>query len=74
MSEFFGALIAGKANLAIGSLPLHLFLAALPHWYTIYKAEANKVQGGWSNENPRAFVARLNSRAASGKKLTNTGV
>nr|POF13557.1 hypothetical protein CFP56_02580 [Quercus suber] len=65
-----GALHIGDANISIATLPLALFLAALPHWYTIYLAESNKVQGGWSNENPRAFVARLNAKAASGKKLS----
>ncbi|QIW98843.1 hypothetical protein AMS68_004361 [Peltaster fructicola] len=70
MSAFVHALLDGKVNLSIASLPLHLLLAAVPHWYSIYKAEANKVQGGWSNENPRAFVARLNARAAQGNKLS----
>lgn len=70
MSGFFETLLAGKANLAIASLPLHLLLGAIPHWYSIYKAETNKVQGGWTNQNPRAFVARLNAKAASGKKLS----
>ncbi|CEJ85895.1 hypothetical protein VHEMI03950 [[Torrubiella] hemipterigena] len=65
------ALLSGNANYAIASLPLTLFLSALPHWYTIYLAESNKVQGGWTNENPRAFVARLNAKAASGKKLSD---
>lgn len=65
------ALLAGNANYAIASLPLTLLLSALPHWYTIYLAESNKVQGGWTNENPRAFVARLNAKAASGKKLSD---
>ncbi|KAJ6781663.1 hypothetical protein PWT90_01413 [Aphanocladium album] len=69
--SFFTALANGEANLAIGSLPLTLLVSALPHWYTIYKAEVNKVQGGWSNENPRSFVARLNAKAASGKKLSD---
>lgn len=68
--SFASALLNGEANIAIGSLPLTLLVAALPHWYTICKAEVNKVQGGWSNENPRAFVARLNAKAATGKKLT----
>lgn len=71
MSGFFSELFDGKVNLSIASLPLTLLLSALPHWYTIYKAESNKVQGGWSNENPRAFVARLNARAAAGHKLTD---
>lgn len=71
MSTFFQSLLAGEVNLSIASLPLTLFLSALPHWYTIYQAERNKVQGGWTNQNPRAFVARLNSRAAAGNKLTD---
>lgn len=60
----------GVPNLSIFSLPVTLFLAALPHWYTIYLCESKKIQGGWTNENPRAFVARLNARAAQGKKLS----
>lgn len=71
MSGFWESLAEGKANLAIASLPLHLLIAALPHWYSIYQAESNKVQGGWTNQNPRAFVARLNAKAASGKKLSS---
>jgi uncharacterized MAPEG superfamily protein len=69
MSFFFDAL-NGKGNLAVASLPVSLLLGALPHWYTIFLAESNKVQGGWTNQNPRAFVARLNAKAAQGKKLT----
>ncbi len=65
------SLSSGETNLSIASLPLTLLISALPHWYTIYKAETNKVQGGWANENPRAFVARLNSKAASGKTLSD---
>ncbi|OAA53536.1 Membrane-associated, eicosanoid/glutathione metabolism (MAPEG) protein [Cordyceps fumosorosea ARSEF 2679] len=68
--SFLTPFINGEASLAIGSLPLTLLIAALPHWYTIYQAEVNKVQGGWANENPRSFVARLNAKAASGKKLS----
>lgn len=71
MSDFFSAILGGNANYAIASLPLTLLLAALPHWYTIYKAEVNKVQGGWANENPRSFVARLNAKAAMGKQLSD---
>lgn len=71
MSEFISALVSGRANLSVASLPATLVLSALPHWYSIYLAESNKVQGGWTNQNPRAFVARLNARAASGKKLTD---
>ncbi|KAJ3474323.1 hypothetical protein NLG97_g9898 [Lecanicillium saksenae] len=69
--SFITPFLNGEASLAIGSLPLTLLVSALPHWYTIYKAEANKVQGGWANENPRSFVARLNAKAASGKKLSD---
>lgn len=71
MLSFIEAVVNGKASLSIASLPLTLLISALPHWYTIYKAEANKVQGGWSNENPRSFVARLNAKAASGKVLSD---
>lgn len=68
--SFITPFLNGEASLAIGSLPLTLLIAALPHWYTIYKAETNRVQGGWANENPRSFVARLNAKAASGKTLS----
>lgn len=57
-------------NLSIASLPITLLLSALPHWYTIGLAQSNKVNGGWTNQNPRAFVARLNAKAAMGKKLS----
>lgn len=70
MSDFVSALLSGRVNLSIASLPIALLLSALPHWYSIYLAESNKVRGGWTNENPRAFVARLNARAAAGNKLT----
>lgn len=69
--SFIGSALNGEVNLAIASLPLTLLLSAVPHWYTIYKAEVNKVQGGWANENPRSFVARLNAKAASGKALSD---
>ncbi|KAK8141842.1 hypothetical protein MY1884_006713 [Beauveria asiatica] len=69
--SFLMPFLNGEASLAIGSLPLTLLISALPHWYTIYKAEVNKVQGGWSNECPRSFSARLNSKAASGHRLTD---
>ncbi|EST04840.1 Membrane-associated, eicosanoid/glutathione metabolism (MAPEG) protein [Kalmanozyma brasiliensis GHG001] len=46
-------------NLSWTSVPLSLLIAALPHWYTIYLAESNKVQGGWSNVNPRFWVQSL---------------
>lgn len=71
MSSYIAAIRDGSVNLSVASLPLTLLLAAIPHWYTIYRAEVGKVQGGWSNENPRAFVARLNAKAASGKKLSD---
>ncbi len=44
-----------------------LTLAALPHWYTIYLAESNKVQGGWSNVNPRFWVQQLIAKSATSK-------
>jgi uncharacterized MAPEG superfamily protein len=69
--SFIQDVISGKANMAIASLPLELLLAAIPHWHTIYIAQSKRVQGGWGNENPRAWVARLNSKAAQGKKLTD---
>jgi uncharacterized MAPEG superfamily protein len=65
------SLRSGETNASIASLPLTLLISALPHWYTIYKAETNKVMGGWANENPRSFVARLNAKAASGKVLSD---
>jgi len=71
MSPILESIVGHPVNLSIASLPLTLLLAALPHWYTIFKAEVNKVQGGWTNENPRAFVARLNARAAAGNKLSD---
>uniref|UniRef100_A0A0B7K4W8 Uncharacterized protein n=1 Tax=Bionectria ochroleuca TaxID=29856 RepID=A0A0B7K4W8_BIOOC len=60
-----------EMNISVASLPATLLLSALPHWYSIYLAQSNGVQGGWSNQNPRAFVARLNAKAGSGKKLTD---
>ncbi|KAJ4353568.1 uncharacterized protein N0V89_005298 [Didymosphaeria variabile] len=71
MSSLATAIFGDNVNLSIASLPLTIILSALPHWYTIYLASANKVQGGWTNQNPRAFVARLNAKAASGKKLSD---
>ena len=71
MSSFFKSLLNGEVNLSIASLPLTLLLPALAHWYSIGIAEKNKVQGGWTNQNPRAFVARLNAKAAMGKKLSD---
>ncbi|KAI3479366.1 hypothetical protein L1887_58571 [Cichorium endivia] len=54
-----------SANLSwIGVLGA-LTLAALPHWYTIYLAESNKVQGGWSNVNPRFWVQQLIAKSAT---------
>ncbi|KAJ1021984.1 hypothetical protein NDA18_005221 [Ustilago nuda] len=46
-------------NLTALSVPTSLLLAAWPHWYTIYLAQSNGIQGGWSNINPRAFVVKL---------------
>ena len=71
MSAFFKPLVNGEINLSIASLPLTLLLPALSHWYSIGIAEKNKVQGGWTNQNPRAFVARLNAKSAMGKKLSD---
>ncbi|PWY99171.1 hypothetical protein BCV70DRAFT_163258 [Testicularia cyperi] len=58
------------SNLTWAALPAAFLLAAWPHWYTIYLAETNKVQGGWANTNPRAWVAQLNAKAATGKRLS----
>ena len=69
MSGQHDAAPSSTINLSIISLPVTLFLAAIPHWYSIGKAEKHKILGGWTNQNPRAFVARLNAKAASGKKL-----
>lgn len=72
MDFITNVLSADKApSASVLSLPATLLLAAVPHWYTIYHAESKKVQGGWANENPRAFVARLNAKAAQGKKLSD---
>lgn len=71
MSEYSNTSPSGAINLSIISLPVTLILAAIPHWYTIVKAEKHKILGGWTNQNPRAFVARLNAKAAFGKKLNN---
>lgn len=57
-------------NISWFSVPLSLLLAAWPHWYTIYLAESNKIQGGWSNVNPRFWVQSLIAKAANGKKLS----
>ncbi|KIS69706.1 uncharacterized protein UMAG_02234 [Mycosarcoma maydis] len=56
-------------NLSWAGVPLSLLLAAIPHWYTIYLAESNKVQGGWSNVNPRFWVQSLIAKGQT-KKLT----
>ncbi|KAN0066159.1 hypothetical protein ACQY0O_000253 [Thecaphora frezii] len=58
------------ANYSFLGVPVALTLAALPHWYTIALAEVNKVQGGWNNVNPRAWVMMLVSKAALGKRLS----
>jgi uncharacterized MAPEG superfamily protein len=58
------------SNLSWAAVPAALALGALPHWYTIYLAEKNKVQGGWSNVNPRGWIAQLNAKAATGKRLS----
>nr|CDI53317.1 conserved hypothetical protein [Melanopsichium pennsylvanicum 4] len=52
VKEVVSSMTGGKdifTNLTWAGVPLSLALAALPHWYTIYLAESNKVQGGWSN-------------------------
>lgn len=54
-------------NLSWAGVPLSLLLGALPHWYTIYLAESNKVQGGWSNVNPRFWVQRLIAKSNTTK-------
>ncbi|SJX62642.1 uncharacterized protein SRS1_13429 [Sporisorium reilianum f. sp. reilianum] len=54
-------------NLSWAGVPLSLLLAALPHWYTIYLAESNKVQGGWSNVNPRFWVQSLIAKSTTTK-------
>lgn len=54
-------------NLSWASVPLSLLLAALPHWYTIYLAESNKIQGGWSNVNPRFWVQSLIAKSQKTK-------
>ncbi|SPO26945.1 uncharacterized protein UTRI_10414_B [Ustilago trichophora] len=54
-------------NLTWAGVPLSLLLAAIPHWYTIYLAESNKVQGGWSNANPRFWVQRLIAKSNTNK-------
>ncbi|CDW97097.1 hypothetical protein [Sporisorium scitamineum] len=54
-------------NLSWTALPLSLLLAALPHWYTIYLAESNKIQGGWSNVNPRFWVQSLIAKSTTTK-------
>lgn len=65
------ALTSTKApNLSFYSLPAALFLAAVPHWWSIHHALHKKINGGWQNQNPRSYVAQLNFKAASGKKLS----
>lgn len=59
-----------SGNLTWTVMPVAGLLAAWPHWYTIYLAESNKVQGGWSNVNPRSWVIQLNAKAAAGRKLS----
>lgn len=66
------ALTSTKApNLSFYSLPAALLLAALPHWWSIHHALHKKINGGWQNQNPRHYVALLNFKAASGKKLSD---
>ncbi|PWN43841.1 hypothetical protein IE81DRAFT_322013 [Ceraceosorus guamensis] len=68
----------GATNYSLHALPAALFISALPHWWSIYQVESRRgkksadssFQKGWDNTNPRAWVARLNAQAASGKQLT----
>lgn len=72
LKDLVSSLTGGKDvlyNLSWAGAPLSLLLAALPHWYTIYLAESNKVQGGWSNVNPRFWVASLIAKSQT-KKLS----
>lgn len=57
-------------NLSLYSLPGVLLLAAIPHWWSIHQCMTKNVNGGWKNQNPRSFVASLNFKSASGKKLS----
>lgn len=54
-------------NLSWAGVPLSLLIAALPHWYTIYLAESNRIQGGWSNVNPRFWVQSLIAKSTTTK-------
>jgi hypothetical protein len=62
--------IAKTNNLSFYTLPLTLFLAACPHWWSIQQCMTKKINGGWKNDNPRGFVASLQFKAVSGKKLS----
>lgn len=57
-------------NLSLYSLPGMLLLAACPHWWSIHQCLTKKINGGWKNDNPRLFVAQLQFKSASGKKLS----
>ncbi|KAL9935157.1 hypothetical protein V8E36_006233, partial [Tilletia maclaganii] len=59
----------GAPNLSLLGILGALGLAALRE-YTIYLAEKNKVNGGWSNVSPRIYVLQLATKASSGGKLT----
>ncbi|TKY86264.1 hypothetical protein EX895_005089 [Sporisorium graminicola] len=70
VKDIVSSLTGGKDpfyNLSWAGVPLSLLLAALPHWYTIYLAESNKVQGGWSNVNPRFWVQTLTAKSLTTK-------
>lgn len=64
-------LTSAKANnFSLYSLPLTLLLAACPHWWSIHQCMTKKINGGWKNDNPRGFVASLQFKQYSGKKLS----
>ncbi|PWN99607.1 hypothetical protein FA09DRAFT_337122 [Tilletiopsis washingtonensis] len=73
----FGLFTAGAPNYSLHALPVVLFFAALPHWWAIATVERLQrdpkhpfFRGGWDNQNPRAWVARLNAHVAAGKRLS----
>ncbi|KAE8222495.1 hypothetical protein CF319_g4314 [Tilletia indica] len=69
-SQILDLLQPGAPNLSLLAILGALGLAAAPHWYTIYLAETNRVNGGWSNVNPRAYVLQLATKVSAGGKLT----
>lgn len=58
-------------NYSFISLTFTLALPLVPHWLSILRVMQTNLNGGWPNENPRSFVARLNAKAAMGKKLSD---